>query len=102
MPEMEKGQEMGRLIDADIMKKAIIATKEKTNSYADHVVCDFALEMLAAVKTEDAVKVIRCKNCKHWLKDVPGCTEFIGRCEFANYMIGSMGFCFYGERRSDD
>ena len=52
--------------------------------------------------TVDAIEVVRCGKCKRWMKDVPGCTEFVGRCEFANYMIGSMGFCSYGERRSDE
>lgn len=46
------------------------------------------------------VEVVRCKDCNHWLKDVAGCTEFVGRCEFANYMIGATGFCSYGERRN--
>ena len=57
------------------------------------------LEQIPAV---DAVEVVRCGKCKRWMKDVPGCTKFIGRCEFANYMIGSMGFCSYGERRNNE
>ena len=50
----------------------------------------------------DAVEVVRCKDCKHWMKDVPGCTDFVGRCELANYMVGANGYCVYGERRVDD
>ena len=23
------------------------------------------------------VPVVRCRDCKHWLKDVPGCTDFL-------------------------
>lgn len=49
----------------------------------------------------DVVKVCRCKDCKRWMKDVPGCTDFVGRCEWANYMVGAAGYCVYGERRDD-
>lgn len=47
----------------------------------------------------DAVEVVRCKDCKHWLKDVAGCTENVGRCEWANWMVGENGYCVYGERK---
>ena len=50
----------------------------------------------------DAVEVERCKDCKHWLKDVAGCTDFVGRCELANYMVGAVGYCVYGERKDGD
>ena len=46
----------------------------------------------------DVVEVVHCKDCKHWLKDVAGCTDFVGRCEWANYMVGAAGYCVYGER----
>lgn len=52
-------------------------------------------------KTVDAVEVVRCKDCKHWLKDVPGCTYNVGRCEWAGYMVGAAGFCVYGERKNN-
>lgn len=45
---------------------------------------------------------VRCKDCKHWLKDVPGCTDAIGRCRFGNYMVGANGYCVYGERKDND
>ena len=49
--------------------------------------------------TIDAVEVVRCKDCKHWLNDFYGCTEFVGCCAYANYMIGANGYCIYGERK---
>ena len=49
--------------------------------------------------TVDAVEVVRCRDCKHWLKDVAGCSDFVGRCEFASYMVGATGYCSYGERK---
>ena len=45
--------------------------------------------------------VVRCKDCKHWLKDVAGCTDVVGRCEWANYMVGAVGHCVYGERKDN-
>ena len=59
-------------------------------------------ERLKQYEDSDAIPVVRCKDCKHWLKDVPGCTDFVGRCELANYMVGATGYCVYGERRADD
>ena len=47
----------------------------------------------------DTVEVVRCKDCKRWMKDVAGCTDFVGRCAYANYMIGANGYCLYGERK---
>ena len=63
--------------------------------------CDLK-ELLADVPTVDAVEVVRCKHCKHWHKDVAGCTDFVGRCEFANYMVGATGYCSYGQRKDGD
>ena len=48
--------------------------------------------------TADVVEVVRCKDCKHWLKDFAGCTDIVGRCEWANYMVGANGYCVYGEK----
>ena len=51
--------------------------------------------------TIDAIPVVRCYECKQWKKDVAGCTEFVGRCDYANYMIGANGYCLYGEREEN-
>ena len=53
-------------------------------------------------KAAARAEIVRCKDCKHWKKDCPGCTDFVGRCGLANYMVGATGYCVYGERRSDD
>ena len=84
---------MARLIDPDKLFRAIRDDAEISGkTYArvkEHI-----------FNAED--EVVRCKVCKHWLKDVPGCTEQIGRCEWANYMVGAVGYCVYGERRTDE
>lgn len=54
-------------------------------------------DSLRNAPTIDAEPVVRCKDCKRWLHDVPGCTDVVGRCEWAGYMIGANGYCLYGE-----
>lgn len=49
----------------------------------------------------DAVPVVRCRDCKHWLKDFAGCSDIVGRCEWANYAVGANGYCLYGEPKGD-
>ena len=61
-----------------------------------------AYERIEHLPAADVVEVVRCRDCKHWLKDVAGCTDFVGRCEFANYMVGATGYCSYGERKDGD
>lgn len=46
----------------------------------------------------DAVEVVWCGECNHWRKDVIGCTDFVGYCGLAKYMVGATGYCVYGER----
>lgn len=53
-------------------------------------------------KLDDLPEIVQCKACKHWLKDVPGCTDAIGRCRFGNYMVGAAGYCVYGERKDNE
>lgn len=80
---------MSRLIDTDALEN------EFGISDADII----AREVIRFAPTVDAVPVVRCQDCKNWKKDVEGCTEFVGRCAYANYMIGANGYCLYGEKR---
>lgn len=94
-----------RLIDYDKAIDRYYAEYEKQD------ICD-GMEDTAWLKrcfeeapTIDAVPVaqfVRCMNCTHWKKDVPGCTEYVGRCELANYMVGATGYCVYGDRKDGD
>lgn len=98
---------MARLIDAD---KRIEEIKKIYCDGCDNyggVKCracwvDDAMCLIDDATTVDAAEVIRCLECKHWLKDVAGCTDFVGRCELANYMVGAVGYCVYGERKDGD
>ena len=85
---------MARYINAD---EALRISKEGRFMWA-HDLTDLE-EFLTNVPSVDAVEVVRCKDCIRWMKDVAGCTDFVGRCAYANYMIGATGYCLYGERR---
>lgn len=99
-----------RLIDAEHLHRYALCEymrakiKHKDEPDFEHwagIVVAMVEELLKGMPTVDAVEVVRCKDCKHWLKDVPGCTDAIGRCRFANYMVGANGYCVYGERKDN-
>lgn len=79
-----------RLIDADVACKGCVR-------YGTDLSCENCV--VNDAPTIDAVPMVRCRECKHWVKDVAGCTDFVGRCDLANYMIGANGYCLYGERK---
>lgn len=84
-----------RLIDADAFE--VIGLPDASEEFALGV--QYAMELLDKSPTVDAVEVVRCKDCTRWMKDVAGCTDFVGRCAYANYMIGANGYCLYGEKK---
>ena len=59
------------------------------------------IALVTNAPTVDAVEVVRCRDCKHWLKDFTGCSDNVGRCEWANYAVGANGYCLYGEPKGD-
>lgn len=88
---------MADLIDRAAALKALMPyAKSRMGDIFD------AIDEIEAAPAVDAVEVVRCKDCKHWLKDFTGCTDNVGRCEWANYMVGAVGYCVYGERQEDD
>lgn len=97
---------MARLIDAeDVLRDKVwfcggFVSDDFSMGYMEAL--DKVETVIRNAPTVDAVEVVRCKDCKHWLKDVPGCTDAIGRCRFGNYMVGAAGYCVYGERRTDE
>lgn len=84
-----------RLIDADALEHEFMSNMHYLTK---DMVMDAAYKVNKA-PTIDAVPVVRCRECKQYVKDVPGCTDFVGRCALANYMIGATGYCLYGERK---
>ena len=85
---------MSRLIDANV---AIERAKNSDQIVGSSIWgTDEVVEFLADCPTVDAVPVVRCRDCKHWMKDVPVFTDDIGRCRFANYLVGGNAYCVYG------
>lgn len=52
------------------------------------------LNFLEMAPTVDAVEVVRCKDCKHYVLHALAC-----RNEHMNGVIAMDGFCSYGERQ---
>ena len=88
-----------RLIDAD---RALEIVRDQGIAHPNaYYLTNYATLILREAPTIDAIPVVRCYECKQWKKDVAGCTEFVGRCDYANYMIGANGYCLYGEREEN-
>ena len=96
-----------KVIDYDAVRDAFDEEYKKTRkliesgeTHLDNLAEGFteADMVLRKMLNVDAVEAVLCEECKHWLKDVPGCTDFVGRCAWANYMIGAVGYCVYGEK----
>lgn len=51
----------------------------------------------------DAVKVVRCKDCKYWIIDDywNSNPDQVRGCRFAGWMCGANGYCLYGERKTN-
>jgi hypothetical protein len=97
---------VARLIDADRLMQDIAVTvvfsTRPDRPSAELRGARTVVDRIEAAPTVDAVEVVRCRDCKYWVTDVSGCTEFVRRCELASYMIGAAGFCLYGERRENE
>lgn len=80
-----------KLID----KKSAWITAQRI--YSDPVLLHVIKNTLDAVPAVDAVEVVRCKDCKHYWKNVntPG---FDGKCT----TVGDDDFCSSGERKDND
>lgn len=61
------------------------------------------LSIINHIPTIDAVEVVRCKDCKHWVIDDywNGNPDQVRACRFAGWMCGANGYCLYGERKTN-
>lgn len=79
-----------RLIDADALLKAFY--RELDNAILYGRIVKSLQELIKEAPTIDAVPVVRCKDCKCWLKGDGSCFPH------ADYN----DFCSNGERRDDE
>ena len=75
-----------------------------SSSDASQELCAACRRALARVRNlfENAVEVVRCKDCKRWGTGDPIETAHGKVCEFAGWFVGGNGYCVYGERKKQD
>lgn len=59
-------------------------------------------DLINSIPTVDAVEVVRCKDCKHWVTVVDHKKAEYGLCDAIKALIGATprdGFCYKGERK---
>ena len=76
----------------------LVDTGEELEVYDEllSVALDMAIEALSA----EAVQVVRCKDCKHYI--VEGITTQYGWCHEYKHSVDEDDFCSYGERKGGD
>lgn len=84
-----------RTIDADKLVDMLY-----DNEFAALCPLDEVSGVVDACPTEDAVPVVRCKDCKHRIyKDMGEEIGEIGGCGLFNCAMPNEGFCSHGERK---
>lgn len=80
---------MSRYIDADAFERAVMFSDDEDIQDVIYRLRDFP--------SADVVEVVRCRDCKHWSKELEACYihDF---CE----IFQSDYYCASGERREDD
>ena len=82
-----------RLIDANALRKEIdLCDIETFNDM--FTIC----EQIANAPTVDAVEVVRCKDCRHWIERTVDGVDTFHICWFNGSITGRTHFCVYGER----
>ena len=92
-----------RLIDADVAKKAVheefdeCLVWDESGEYTSNVI----EKILEALPTVDAVPVMRCKDCKHCIRELAQ-GKWEGSCRYWNtHSVMLNDFCSYGERKEE-
>lgn len=90
---------MSRYIDADAFERAVMFSDDEDIQDVIYRLRDFP--------TADVVKVVRCKDCKYYRKNIScvgglynGCSEWLN--EGNEIEVREDDYCSFGERREDD
>lgn len=93
---------MSRYIDADELIKTITSTNF-TTAGANDILAICCKIVVDNAPTADVVEVVRCKDCKHYKRNIPcvggyynGCDEWID--EGNAITVYDNDYCSYGER----
>ena len=86
-----------------------VTVQDKVNGRSYDLGKDIFTIQLQEAKTDEAcskkeytdvVEVVRCKDCKYFLRDTPFCQqENEGYCEWDNIIKHRAHYCSYGERK---
>lgn len=76
------------------------ATKEFASTFLNDIF--FKMAVNRVLDAAPAFDLIRCKECKHWVDGVAGCTDHVKCCKIGFYMVGENGYCVYGERKENE
>ena len=93
-----------RLIDADLLSEAI---HENVSALYEDAVCakEDCLAEVYAAQTVDAVPVVRCEKCEHWVKNDDGqcvCALFDIANSYGEPVVTKPdNFCSYGKRKGE-
>ena len=95
-----------RLIDVDRRKRVLERFYEHMVEFGNVEAAKATRAIINGLKIEpivDAVPVVRCKDCKHWMyeyDDVGLCVTDVPDIEGVQRL--ACDFCSYGERRTDE
>ena len=81
---------MSRLIDADALGVCKCSGDLRPQAYCSG--WNGLISLIQAAPTIDAVPVVRCKDCKHFIGD---------KCADNGYTWNPNDYCSYGERREE-
>ena len=93
-----------RLIDEDEIRNKL---KQKEINPATIFINEVLIGLLNDAPTVDAVEVVRCEDCRHWVgkhrSQCPVKCKTFGYCDLWEQYVGNgeKFFCAYGERRED-
>jgi len=86
-----------KLIDADALRKDVLALPNCYNGFSDAYDKSLIIELIDEQIIVDAVPVVRCDKCRHHYER--------GRdivCALSDDVVMSDDYCSYWERRSDE
>jgi hypothetical protein len=89
---------MAKYVDIEPVVKRLtsVCLTDDTFGLGIQMGVNHAMEIIGKARIVDAVEVVRCKDCKHYVLHALAC-----RHENFNGIINMNGFCSYGERRTD-
>lgn len=93
-----------RLIDAHRLFEAMLWIKGQFIAGVGEVVNAIdVFEQIKDAPTVDAIEVVRCKDCKHWHREIHNGIEYVNfnSCDLKHYGDGHNFYCADAERRTN-